>query len=383
MPAARRFGCEIVKQSAKIYRAIGLMSGTSRDGVDAALVSTDGRGVIECGPALTVPYEEAMRERLGSVAGRDPAENPRLVGEIAREITFVHVEAVRRLLAESGRSHGDIDVIGFHGHTVLHRPWERLTVQIGDGDLLAELTGIDVVDDFRGRDVAEGGQGAPLVPLFHVAMASALPRPIAILNLGGVANVTWIGLAGDPIAFDTGPGNALIDDWARRHTGRFFDQDGRLAAAGKADERILSQLLSNPYFERPPPKSLDRDEFKALPIEGLSPQDGAATLTEFAARAVALGVPFLPQLPVRWLISGGGRRNLALMMALERQLGAEVAPVEDVGWNGDALEAQAFAYLAVRSVEGLPLSLPSTTGVRHPVTGGRLHHPKSRLQARS
>jgi anhydro-N-acetylmuramic acid kinase len=290
---------------------------------------------------------------------------------------------VRRLLSESGHAPADIDVIGFHGHTILHQPRRGVTVQIGDGELLAELTGIEVVDDFRSRDVAAGGEGAPFVPLFHAALAAALPRPVAILNVGGVANVTWIGPEGDPIAFDTGPGNALIDDWTRSRTGRAFDEDGRLAARGRVDETLLAALLRNPYFARRPPKSLDRDDFDLRLLGHLGAEDGAATLTAFTARAAALSVRFLPAKPLRWLVTGGGRKNASLMAMLARDLAADVAPVEAVGWNGDALEAQAFAYLAVRSLKGLPLSLPTTTGVRSPQTGGRRHHPKRKIGARS
>ena len=368
-------------QAAKIYTAVGLMSGTSQDGVDAALVVTDGEAFVECGPALTVPYDEEVRERLRRIAGRDPQDAPKLVAEAAREITLVHAEAVRRLLREGGRAADTIDVIGFHGHTVLHQPRRGVTVQIGDGDLLAELTGIEVVDDFRSRDVAAGGEGAPFVPLFHAALAARLPRPLAVLNLGGVANVTWIGAEGDPIAFDTGPGNALIDDWVRSHTGRAFDEGGRLAARGRVDEAVLARLLRNPYFARRPPKSLDRDDFDLGLLSGLGAEDGAATLTAFTARAAALSARFLPAEPRRWLVTGGGRRNASLMAMLARELQAEVAPVEAVGWNGDALEAQAFAYLAVRSLRGLPLSLPTTTGVACPQTGGRRHRPKGKVAA--
>jgi anhydro-N-acetylmuramic acid kinase len=356
-----------------LFTAVGLMSGTSQDGVDAALVTTDGRFKVNCGPALTVPYAEPLRARLRSILGCAPGERESEVNEVAAEITRVHAEAVRRLLRESVTPARAVDVIGFHGHTILHRPHQGLTVQIGDGAMLAALTGIDVVDDFRSGDIAEGGEGAPLVPLFHVALSEKLERPLAILNLGGVANVTWIGAAADPIAFDTGPGNALLDDWVLQHTGRAFDAEGALAASGRADLRVLARLLVHPYFDHRPPKSLDRGDFGLDELAGLSAADGAATLTAFTAEAVARAFEHFPEAPQRVLVSGGGRRNRALMAALGRTLPCPVMAVEEVGWNGDALEAQAFGYLAVRSLLDLPLSLPSTTGARRAVPGGRLH----------
>jgi anhydro-N-acetylmuramic acid kinase len=356
-----------------LFTAIGLMSGTSLDGVDAALITTDGRFAVTCGPALTVPYAEPTRARLRAVLGCAPGERAEEVAAAARDITQIHADAVRLLLRESATPARAVDVIGFHGHTILHRPRAGLTVQIGDGAMLAALTGIDVVDDFRSRDVAEGGEGAPLVPLFHMALASGLERPLAVLNLGGVANVTWIGVAADPIAFDTGPGNALLDDWVLRHTGAAFDADGALAAMGQPDRRVLARLLANPYFDRRPPKSLDRGDFALEEIEGLPPADGAATLVAFTAEAAAYAFGHFPEPPRRVLVAGGGRKNRALMAALGRALPCPVVPVEDVGWNGDALEAQAFGYLAVRSLLKLPVSLPSITGARRPVTGGRLH----------
>ena len=288
-----------------------------------------------------------------------------------------------------------MDVIGFHGHTILHRPGEGLTRQIGDGALLAGETGIDVIGDFRSADMAGGGQGAPLAPLYHAALAGDLApdleNPLAVLNVGGVANVTYIGKgvgagigegggSGDArlLAFDTGPGNALIDDWMAASMGRTMDEGGRLARGGNVDEGLLSGLLENDYFRRPPPKSLDRGDFAALSVAGLSASDGAATLTAFTAASAKEACRFFPALPRRWLVTGGGRHNRTLMEALTRCLGQPVETVESVGWHGDFLEAQAFAFLAVRSLAGLPLSLPSTTGVAEPTTGGVLHKAAAR-----
>lgn len=348
--------------------ALGLMSGTSRDGVDAALVRSDGEAHVEPGAVLSRPYAPGFRARL-SAAVQGTGE----VAAVARELTDLHAEAVEALLAEGGVPRGEVRVIGFHGHTVHHDPARGVSRQIGDGARLARLTGIDVVDDFRAADVAAGGQGAPLAPLYHAALAGDLARPLAVLNLGGVANVTWLGADGRLIAFDTGPGNALIDDLVFRRTGRPFDAGGALAAAGRVDPAVLARLLDHPYFETPPPKSLDRDSFDTAPTAGLGVEDAAATLAAFTARAVQAALTHLPAAPRCWIVAGGGRHNPALMAALQRALGVPVTPVEDVGWNGDALEAQAFAYLAVRALRGLALSLPETTGVPAPMPGGRLH----------
>ena len=349
-----------------MWRAIGLMSGTSLDGVDVAAIETDGRNRVVPGPAMTLPYSREFRERLRSVLGGAGA-----VGEVERELTDLHAEAVEQFLHERWMG-GAVDVVGFHGHTILHRPAERRTWQLGDGARLASRLGIDVVADFRLADVAAGGEGAPLAPLFHAALAASLPKPVAVLNIGGVANVTWIGEGGGVLAFDTGPGNALIDDWVRRHTGAAADVDGALASSGRVSAPHVEQFLTHRYFAETPPKSLDRDDFREIAPDGLSAADGAATLTEMTAVAVAAATRHFPSPAREWLVTGGGRHNPALMDALCRRMGAPVRPVEVVGWDGDALEAQAFAYLAVRSLAGLPLSLPSTTGVPEPTRGGRL-----------
>ena len=349
--------------------ALGLVSGTSLDGIDAALILSDGARLVEPGPALSLSYDAAFRARLRGVLGQSgPLE------EIERELTLRHAGAVMALLGRAGMAPGEVTVAGFHGQTILHEPEAGVTRQLGDGALLATETGIDVVGDFRSRDMAEGGQGAPFAPLYHAALAADLEKPLAVLNLGGVGNLTWIGPEEDAIlAFDTGPGNALLDDWAERHLGRPIDEDGALARTGTVDEMALGQFLADPFFEQPPPKSLDRDAFDIAPLTGLSPADGAATLAAFSAAAVAAGLVHLPAPPKRWLVTGGGRHNPVLMEALAGRLGAPVGPVEAVGWQGDALEAQAFAYLALRALDGLPLSLPGTTGVERPTSGGVLH----------
>jgi anhydro-N-acetylmuramic acid kinase len=344
------------------------MSGTSLDGIDVAALMTDGAAAVTAGPALTVPYPADFRERLRGILGK-AAPNAAIIA-VEDELTRLHAAAIAAFRAR----HPDIavDLIGFHGHTILHRPEQRRTWQIGDGALLARLTGVEVVSDFRSADVAAGGEGAPLAPLYHAALARDFATPLAVLNLGGVGNVTWIGEASEAIlAFDTGPGNALIDDWVRRHTGAAADIDGALARAGNVSASHLAGFLQHPYFTRRPPKSLDRDDFRDVMPDGLSLADGAATLTEMTAAAVAAATRYFPAPPREWLVCGGGRRNPAVMAALGRHLQVSVRAVEAVGWDGDALEAQAFAYLAVRSLRGLPLSLPSTTGIPQAATGGR------------
>jgi anhydro-N-acetylmuramic acid kinase len=344
------------------------MSGTSLDGIDVAAIRADGEARVETGPALTLPYPDDFRERLRGVLG---GVGP--VAEIEAELTRLHADAVAEFRARDPETR--FDLIGFHGHTILHEPQHRRTWQIGDGALLARLTGCDVVADFRSADVAAGGEGAPLAPLYHVALAAPLAKPLAVLNIGGVANVTWIGESeSDILAFDTGPGNALLDDWARRHTGQAADIGGALARSGQVSAAHVEGFLAAPYFARKPPKSLDRDDFAAFALDGRSAADGAATLTEITAAAVAAATRHFPAPAREFLVTGGGRHNPTMMAALTRLLGGPVRPVEALGWDGDALEAQAFAYLAIRSLRGLPLSLPTTTGAPHPVTGGKFFH---------
>ncbi|MCW4589157.1 anhydro-N-acetylmuramic acid kinase [Gluconacetobacter entanii] len=353
-----------------MLHAIGLMSGTSLDGVDAALVETDGHRVGARGPSLSLPYAPALRERMRDLLDRAPtlpADAPE-VRAVERELTLRHAEAVQALREKAGNPH--VDVIGFHGQTLLHQPQAHRTWQVGDADLLWRETGIPVVYDFRSADVANGGEGAPLVPFYHAALLAGRERPVAIVNIGGVSNVTLLDTDGRVHACDTGPGNALLDDWARIHTGHPCDIDGQLASAGQVDADVLHALLSDPFFARPAPKSLDRQSFhRALSmVSHLSAQDGAATLAAFTVAAIA-SVP-LPQVPRAWYICGGGVHNPAIMRGLRACLPGIVAPVSGLGWDGDALEAECFGFLAVRSLLGLPISAPETTGVSHPLTGG-------------
>jgi len=351
--------------------AIGLMSGTSIDGIDAALIDTDGGRVIRPLGFHSMPYEPDFAHRLRAILGRKTQDAE--TEAVERDLTLLHARAVGRLLANAGVRANAVRLVGFHGHTVHHEPESGFTWQIGDGALLASECGIDVIADFRSADVAGGGEGAPLAPVFHAALATDLEKPLAVLNVGGVANVTWIGRNGQLRAFDTGPGNALIDDWTYRNTGKSMDRDGNLARRGTVDLDALDHLLRNSYFDRPPPKSLDRNAFDVAVVEPLLVEDGAATLTRFTAAAVARACAFLPDPPHRWIVSGGGRRNPAIMDDLRAVLGVPVEPMEAVGWDGDAIEAQAFGYLAARRLDNLPTSFPETTGVSSATSGGVLH----------
>jgi anhydro-N-acetylmuramic acid kinase len=363
-----------------MLRTIGLMSGTSLDGVDAAWVETDGETIGRYGPTITLPYEPALRRDLRALLDRAPELSPDdpFLASCVDRLTARHVEAVKAIAWQA-------DLVGFHGQTILHRPARPgsnapgFTWQVGDAARLARETGLSVAHDFRSDDVAAGGQGAPLVPIVHAVMARDLPKPLAVLNLGGVANVTWIGADGELVAFDTGPANGPLDDWARRSTGEAYDRDGRLALAGHPDGGVLAHLIAHPYLAAPPPKSLDRLDFdralKEAGAAGLSPADGAATLVAFCAVCVAAAARHFPAPPVQWLVAGGGRRNPAIMRALASALTEPVRPVEVAGWNGDALEAQAFGVLAARVWRGLPLTFPGTTGAPGPLRGGKVTGP--------
>ncbi|CAN5163722.1 anhydro-N-acetylmuramic acid kinase [soil metagenome] len=354
--------------------AIGLMSGTSRDGIDAALIRTDGEGLVEPLAFHSQAYVPGFRARLAEICARAmamdaPGFEP-LIASVEGELTELHVQAVADLLGRSGREAGEVGVIGFHGHTVAHRPDRGWTWQIGDGAALAGAFGITVVGDLRSADVAAGGQGAPLLPVYHRALAHDLAKPAAILNLGGVANITYIGADGDLVAFDTGMASGLIDNWMQMEGNVDFDADGAVAATGRVDEAVLAAMLDDPWFFAPPPKSLDREAFTLTPVRGLSLENGAATLTAFTARTVALALRLLPAQPRTIHVAGGGRHNGTMMRMLAQASGAAVVPVDALGWDGDALEAQGFAYMAVRRLHDRPISFPGTTGAPRAMTGG-------------
>ncbi|MGG7565561.1 anhydro-N-acetylmuramic acid kinase [Rhodovulum sp. DZ06] len=367
---------------------LGLMSGTAMDGVDAALVLTDGEEITGFGPSLFSAYPKGSMAAARSVhadglrlrAGGDPA----LVAAAGAEVDAAHAAACAALLAAPAAP--DAALVGYHGQTVAHAPDEGWTWQLGDGAALAKALRRPVAWDFRSADMTAGGQGAPLAPFFHWALARRIgaPGPVAFLNLGGVGNVTWADPQADGpeapgalLAFDTGPANAPVDDWMRRQAGLPHDPDGRHAAAGKVHEGVFKANSVRAYLGRRPPKSLDRNDFAqaAASAEGLSLEDGAATLTALSARMAAAAQDHFPAPVSRWLVCGGGRRNAALMAMLAERVEAPVQAVEEAGLDGDMLEAQCFAWLAARVVRGLPLSAPGTTGVAGPTPGGRLARP--------
>ncbi|HUY67793.1 MAG TPA: anhydro-N-acetylmuramic acid kinase [Alphaproteobacteria bacterium] len=363
--------------SARLFLAIGLMSGTSIDGIDAALIETDGEGHVRPLGFLTTPYESDLRARLRRAFGNKAGARDPEIAALERELTVLHADIVQKFLRQGGLAR-PVDLIGFHGQTIWHQPEERATIQIGDGALLAKLTGLPVVNDFRAADMKAGGHGAPLVPLYHRALAAKLPKPVAILNIGGVANVTWIGGGDDDeiVAYDVGPGVAMIDDWILRHAGQAYDEYGVLAASGHPDEAVIERFMGDPFFAGKPPKSLDRNAFKNPLPEDFDPADGAATLTMMTVRAIVDSLRFMPRPPMHLYVTGGGRHNNTLMRWVGELADIPVSPVDALSWSGDGLEAEAFAYLAVRSQRGLPLTVPGTTGVSKPTTGGTLHMPE-------
>lgn len=365
-----------------LLTAIGMMSRESLDGIDTAIVRTDGAGAVEPGPASFHPYNRDLKIHIrravkAALEGRAGAAD---IGKAAAEVKNAHVEAVAAALDKAGLKRTAVDVIGFHGQTILHRPKRGpesvgRSWQIGDARLLAEETRIDVVSDFRGADIAEGGEGSPLTPVYLAALLRALARPhaVAALNVGAVANITCAPLGGndlDILAFDCGPGNGLIDQWTELKTGKAMDNGGALARDGQVHSDVLRMMLLNPYIRRRPPKSLDHHDFKIDPALALSVADGAATLTAFTAACVRASVPHLPEPPVEWIVAGAGRRNPALMTALHKALEAPVLTAEEAGWRGDTLEAECIAYLAVRSLKRLPLTFPKTTRAPRPLAGG-------------
>jgi anhydro-N-acetylmuramic acid kinase len=368
---------------ALMLTAIGLMSGTSLDGVDVAMIETDGRRVKAFGPSGYRPYadhERALLRQALAEAVHLPQRDarPGILREAELAVTTAHAEAVANFTTQNRIAYQDIDIVGFHGQTVLHRPAERMTVQIGDAAALARAIHIPVMHDFRAADVAAGGQGAPFVPVYHRALAQTLGRegPLVVVNIGGVSNITYIDGTDTLIACDTGPGNALIDDHMYRTMNQAFDCEGRMAAQGVVDVAWVTRALRHPFFALPPPKSLDRNDFASLALPAMAPADGAATLTAFTAEAIARIAPLLPKTPQSWIVAGGGARNLTLLRMLRERLApATVEAAEALGWAGDAIEAQAFGFLAARGLKGLPLSYPATTGVPIPMTGGVIARP--------
>ncbi len=366
----------------RIETAIGVISGTSMDGIDVALIRSDGEAFVEPGPGATFPYPPELKRALQAVIA-DPQRALGPMPELEREVTEAHVGAVEAFMQQFGIDRGSVGLVGLHGQTVLHRPREHFTRQLCDGARAAAMLGVDVVNDFRAADVAAGGEGAPFAPLYHAAICAGLPRPVMVLNWGGVGNVTYLGPGDEIVAFDTGPANALLDDFVARRRGLTHDEGGALAAAGHVDAAILARLMSDPYFHRPAPKSLDRNHFHALgaAADTLGDADGAATLAAFTVEATAAALRQVSARPLQWLVCGGGRLNETLMRKLAERIGAPVRPIEAIGCDGDVIEAQCFAYLAIRSRRGLPLSLPTTTGAPRAMPGGSFWPAQAKLPA--
>ena len=364
--------------------AVGLMTGTVLDGnIDVALLRTDGERIEQFGPYRLAPYPQWIRTLLEETLAEARRWNfegpePAIFRTAEEALTRAQAEAVKGLVESAGLALSDIGVVGFHGQSVLHRAPQpgRLgaTRQLGDGDLMHALLGVKVAYDFRSADVRAGGQGAPLAAIYHEALLRRIGATgdVAVLNLGGVANITWWDGAVQLIAFDTGPASAPLNDFVKGLGLGDMDRDGALAFKGQVDETRLAALLRHPYLAAPYPKSLDRFDFPSSMADGLSAEDGAATLTAFTASAVGKALDLLPRRPQRLVVCGGGRHNPAIMAMLGSRAGVEAVPAEAVGWRGDAIEAECFAFLAVRVLRGLPISFPTTTGAPRPLTGGRL-----------
>lgn len=366
--------------------AIGLMTGTVLDGmIDVAAVRTDGIDIHELGPWRLSPYPEGLKAVLAEAQAaalqwQFRGDEPAIFRDAEEALTAAQADAAATFLADAGLSATEIEIIGFHGQTVLHRAPRGgrpgNTRQLGDGQAMARRLGIKVAYDFRTADMRAGGQGAPLAPVYHAALLrrARMPSGSAVLNLGGVANITWRAADDGLVAFDTGPANAPLNDWISRQGRGEMDRDGTLARRGRVDEERLGRWLEDPYFSAPPPKSLDRNSFSASLADGLSPEDGAATLTALIAAAVDKALERLPKRPERLIVCGGGRKNPAIIDALRERARVNPVPAEAVGWRGDAIEAECFGYLAMRTLQRLPISFPLTTGVKAPLTGGRVAH---------
>ncbi len=359
-----------------IYTAIGMMTGTSMDGLDSAIIKTDGLGFVQSVEHFLIPYDNAFHEILKTAIHSRDEEKLNIMEDA---LTKIHILSVESLLVKANLKREDIDVIGMHGQTVHHEPEKKISLQIGDCQMLADATGIRVVGKFRQNDIDNGGSGAPLIPIYHAAVASEIEKPVVFLNIGGVANITWVDKNEQLLACDTGMGNALLNDWIHYKTkNQYFDDKGKIAASGQVNEVILDKMLDDNFFLKPPPKSLDRNEFNLDLIQPLSLADGAATLVEFTVEAVAMIVEMLPSKPKNWFVCGGGRHNLYMLQRLSDRLGVAVQVVEDIGFNGDIMEAEAFAYMAVRKLLNLPISFSGTTGVRNPSIGGELYLPNNK-----
>lgn len=357
----------------KEYKALGIISGTALDGVDLAIIKTDGFDIFNFGRSITIPYPHEIKEKIRSILEKPEAPE---IAEIEQEMTWFVIKCAKEFVLDE-----KIDVIGFHGHTIYHNPQEKITKQIGDGKLLAKEMKVTVVNKFRNNDILMGGQGAPLSVSFYDAISQKIERPLAFVNIGGVSSLTFIGHSGDFVAFNTGPGNSAVDDWVYKKADMSMDYNGKLAISGKINEQILTTLMKNKYFAKYPPKAIDRNFFndKLEHLNGLSLEDGAATATAFCAEAISYSVSmFLPEHPKNVIICGGGAKNPTIVRFIKQRLhNTNILTAKELDFNIDAIEAQVFAFLAVRRLECLPISYPSTTGVNEPVIGGEIQTRES------
>ncbi len=375
-----------------MMKVLGFMTGTSLDGVDMAILETDGETQLTFGPWAEMPMPVETRSLLertikAALAWPRGEAEPAIFHEARRAIVECHFRAASEFLTRNGLSFSDFDVLGAHGQTVLHeRPKAGIkgrTIQLFDGQAFADMTGVPVVCDFRQADIEAGGEAAPLMPVYHQALVqnAELDLPLVVINLGGVANITAISDKG-LVAMDTGPANGLMDQWMRRHDRGDFDHEGRIAASGEVHDDIVSVYMAHDYFKAAAPKSLDRYDFNLQAIENLSFEDGLATLSAFTLQSLLAGIALTGVTPETLILAGGGRHNRHLVKQLKSALApAEVLLAEDLNWRGGALEAEGFAYMAVRSLKGLPISFPGTTGVKAPLTGGKVSYPKTRAQS--
>ncbi len=355
--------------------AIGLESDTATSGVDAALIRTDGVDIFERGITLSRPYSPAMREAIIAVLGEEGQRDLNYLRQVEEQVTAHHIAAVQELLDSQNLSPQQIDVIGFSGHTVLNRPAQKLSIQIGDAQKMLDTFGIPVVNRFYQTDLMSGGQGAPIFPVYYEALARDLPKPLVIFSIGGISSLTYIGVNGELIAFDVGAGNILLDKWMQERLGAEMDFDGLWAAKGRVDNRLLHKLMQHPMILRDPPKALEREDFTSLltDVEGSSLADGAATLTAFTCEALIEACKkFLPEQPTQYIVTGGGAYNPTMVKYLRQRLSAPVKTADEVGWDAMCLDAQSFGFLAVRSLFGLPFTYPTTTGVEFPLSGGKV-----------
>ncbi len=360
------------------FISIGLMSGTSQDGIDVGIIDTDGIEIYEIGPSLFYPYQYKFREELKRLIDNTIKEGkPTNDKAISTQLSKHHIKAMKNLISSIGEDNKFKypDIIGFHGHTVIHSPKEGFTQQIGDCNFVANKMSLPVVGDFRVNDVINGGEGAPLTPIFHKAIFKNITCPVAVINIGGISNITWINNYNDEIvAFDLGPGNCLIDQWISTHSKEYYDKDGRIASKGKADESWLAKVLNNKFFKQSYPKSLDRAYFSLNGLDEFNLEDGAATLSLLTAKSIIYGINQCPSPPSYLYLSGGGRKNKTVVNFLRDNLSSKIVMIDELDFDGDMLEANAFAYLAVRTLKKYPITFPKTTGVKKPTLGGKIFY---------